>query len=881
MANTGFNPEMSTVVGTNYLNASQGRSPNKALGVLFEGIGDTIKIFSADKKAKEEADKESLLNAVSGGIDSIAGGESNTETGQLFPTPSANPSQDTKVPSGLQNGMDSLTALQSGYSQGVLSDTAYHMQLAKLSKKLKAQYPQYAGKIDALISETSGVSTANQLRKVQLAEIEAEQKAASDEEKQQISALKDYSEYLGDTAVGSVVRANYKQLTGKDFNPSNFNRKALILAVSPVQAEDAELKRKKDRVEYETSLLTQEDKVNDRTKRLMLDAGMSEAALVRDRLLTVGLSGDQEGPAGAGSTKLRMDKLEDTIRSGIQDGGLSPEEKQNVIAMISSLELDLTSATEQMLSRPDESGRSYLNTLSAEQNDNIRKTVMLPLAKIKEAFAGKETDLSVINAIKIDNEARKAARENELLKRDGSYVTTADQAEGVWGKEVVQKARRLLLADPGMTDINVGWDAETKAVAQKLQAMFMNGRVNVTSTLKEAAASGSLPTPAAGQAALKSYLAVLNDPEVQGPAFEKQAGRFFADNKEIIKEFGKTNPKALFDMLVTPQLTEKLKGTRAMVDYSEFAYAQAVEILKPFKDEMIDAQVFGDSSVVKYDPSKKRFTFDYQQQIFNPFNPLESLTAQYDMEKSRRAANAVSSFNSYLDRMEPIIAANGDNMETFLSMTFLDRDFSKLEKEGSLLTRFKTGIVNSIRETLKPTGVKPEPRESIPLDETPKTLLNPMGDLSEGPSAVKVVSAGKGWTEIQKEDGSIERRTGARNWRNNNPGNIEYGKFAKTNGAIGSDGRFAIFKTYEDGRAAKAKLLFESPSYKNKTILGAIARYAPSFENDTNGYARQVAEAAGVSLDTPVAALSENQKVAMLDAMQRVEGFRKGKVTKR
>jgi hypothetical protein len=46
-----------------------------------------------------------------------------------------------------------------------------------------------------------------------------------------------------------------------------------------------------------------------------------------------------------------------------------------------------------------------------------------------------------------------------------------------------------------------------------------------------------------------------------------------------------------------------------------------------------------------------------------------------------------------------------------------------------------------------------------------------------------------------------------RNLRNNNPGNIEYGEFAKKHGATGSDGRFAIFPSMEAGKAAQMSLL--------------------------------------------------------------------------
>lgn len=139
-----------------------------------------------------------------------------------------------------------------------------------------------------------------------------------------------------------------------------------------------------------------------------------------------------------------------------------------------------------------------------------------------------------------------------------------------------------------------------------------------------------------------------------------------------------------------------------------------------------------------------------------------------------------------------------------------------------------------------------------------------------------VVEAGKGYTVVRLDDGTMVRRSGTRAWRNNNPGNIEYGKFAKSRGAVGTDGRFAVFPTYEEGRAAKEALLFETSAYKNRTIFGAISRYAPSFENDTRAYANAVASAIGVSVDTPLSDLTSRQRQIMLDAMERVEGFKVG-----
>lgn len=146
-------------------------------------------------------------------------------------------------------------------------------------------------------------------------------------------------------------------------------------------------------------------------------------------------------------------------------------------------------------------------------------------------------------------------------------------------------------------------------------------------------------------------------------------------------------------------------------------------------------------------------------------------------------------------------------------------------------------------------------------------------------NVVKVIDAGKGYTTVLADDGNTYRLSGARNWRNNNPGNIEYGPFARSMGAVGSDGRFAVFPTLDSGTAAQQHLQFESPSYKNLTVLQAINKYAPPSENNSTAYAKAVANAAGVTLDTPMSSLSPEQRSAFMAAQQQVEGFKAGQQT--
>lgn len=78
---------------------------------------------------------------------------------------------------------------------------------------------------------------------------------------------------------------------------------------------------------------------------------------------------------------------------------------------------------------------------------------------------------------------------------------------------------------------------------------------------------------------------------------------------------------------------------------------------------------------------------------------------------------------------------------------------------------------------------------------------------------------------------------GSAGLRNNNPGNLEYGAFAKAHGATGSDGRFAIFPSMEAGVAAHEELLDSNYYAKGlDTPRKIIGKYAPASENNQASY---------------------------------------------
>ena len=108
--------------------------------------------------------------------------------------------------------------------------------------------------------------------------------------------------------------------------------------------------------------------------------------------------------------------------------------------------------------------------------------------------------------------------------------------------------------------------------------------------------------------------------------------------------------------------------------------------------------------------------------------------------------------------------------------------------------------------------------------------------------------------------------------RNNNPGNIEDGPFARSlPGYAGSDGRFARFNTMQDGISAGGRLLDSYASRGVVTPAQVINRWAPPSDgNPTQAYAQYVARRLGIGVNDPIPA---NRRA---EAFQAINEFENG-----
>jgi hypothetical protein len=149
---------------------------------------------------------------------------------------------------------------------------------------------------------------------------------------------------------------------------------------------------------------------------------------------------------------------------------------------------------------------------------------------------------------------------------------------------------------------------------------------------------------------------------------------------------------------------------------------------------------------------------------------------------------------------------------------------------------------------------------------------------NEGVGRIATIVEQKTGLVVQLESGQVVRRGGSRSWRNNNPGNIKFteGGIAQRLGAIGTDGEFAVFPDYDTGRKAKEELLFNSARYRNLTVREAILRweYGDDISNANPRYQEVVLAAVGENF--VLATMNSENRIKMLDAMERHEGYRSG-----
>lgn len=138
-------------------------------------------------------------------------------------------------------------------------------------------------------------------------------------------------------------------------------------------------------------------------------------------------------------------------------------------------------------------------------------------------------------------------------------------------------------------------------------------------------------------------------------------------------------------------------------------------------------------------------------------------------------------------------------------------------------------------------------------------------------------------------EGQSADEASTRSWRNNNPGNLIIGDFARRNGAIGHAGstpdkkhKFAVFPDYATGRKAQAKRLKEGDMYIDLTLNELPRKYTgvKPGQPDTQEaiiYRKAIKSFSKLDMERTIRSLNDEEYKRLLDAMKRHEGFREGR----
>ena len=675
-----FNPETSVNLGDNYTTRSQGQTPNKALGYLFGGIADAI---SAVTKGQKEKQDNAIANAAQQGVDVLAGGEGDitlSSPDRIFSPPrrvgGAGSGPDNfealEIAPAMTAAETKLTRLKAARDQGSLpSDLYFSQQVAVLTKRLNSQFPGEEAKVAAMVERALGTSSANRVRKEQLALLNAEGSAADSEDKRKKQILKEAANdgYISDP----YIMTTYEQYAGRAFNPEDFNDTALLAAISKRKYKDSEI----DRYLKEAQVKT----VGSKDREDMFKKGVTEQVLtLADRLLYTNLNTKQdirglEEP----QTSIDFRNVRSMIAEQLSGGKpITPDQMVAIRNQLNQLDVQLSSAFDQLLN-------TYATEIpNAKDREDIKAMGMAPLQIMKNSFGGPNPDLGIIGAAK----AAVEAQDNAFVLSNGRFDKNLDMAIKMLGKESVNKLLMMGLTGEVMLP-------EEEAVFNTLK-LYLAGGKSLTDLLKNARKDGTLTQQEVSKLvspAIQQYVETIltsEDPK----AVQKAAQSLYnEDERKVIETHSKTNPDATFRLLVSPEMTEKLKGTPEFKNYSNFAKFQARPLFKQWADTAADVQAHTGSGVITWDEGSHRFTYQLDRsKLPSGYGFGPAAFRDWDLYQADKGRVAVESINQYLDRMDGIFKIDGDTPEGFLQGFFGSQSFKDMKKQGSLLDRMNSGL---------------------------------------------------------------------------------------------------------------------------------------------------------------------------------------------
>lgn len=700
-----FNRDVQPVTPPRTVAASRGIPPNRAFETLFRGLGSAATGLA---KAADNAQKDkltSLENQIATELEgSFTSPEANKELSVFDPSPSSTNQQEgpqNVVPVALEDAKKEFTRLERASNQNTVSNTTVMSRVIALAKKHKAANPRLGPQIDAMVGKVLRRSPANALRKAQIQE---ERRLNSQVEKanNRMTSLRKEGSAVGMTAEELATFENEGSL--------EFAVRERQSAVSQIKLNNTKLdnaKKRGEAVEKEaSSQLTRQ-----LSQALNFGTDRSTAQLFGSRQEYEKRLKEAQDPAGPGGK------------------GFTPEEVEQVVTSLSALEADFQQTFRDIAETPIDGtpdGNTLASMAGGTEAARIQKDFFGRLNRLKRQFQSGD-----FAAVDFDNQQLKASQSQEdaLIRKNAPGIRSLDALKRSVGSEA---ATQVLISNPKLAK---QIQSEMNTMTTNLVSNIDNGPNSTTGgDALNLAKTMDLP-PEAHRAIIEKMVGLLEHPQINLEGLKKfSTGIHNGSLLQSIQQYKPDQQKDIFLRFVSPAVTANM--TKISKTDPGFFSAYKNFLAEGFKQlyqkdlTALQDSLEGDQNV--------RFEFNSRTNQFDPVpvrSAVESGVALVNnpffetLEALQTSAGgeAVQSLNKYLQRLAPIIKAEGgdgrDIQQEFMKTlkAALPRFDPNPADTGSIGGRLLDKILDTLGQSFEPTeqsSQSPTDRRRLPRVET-------------------------------------------------------------------------------------------------------------------------------------------------------------------